>query len=310
MKLLGHDYDKHLLITIIVLVGVPIVLGFTNFFSVIYYDTITSFFLVYFDNSDLGFEILYAFQYVVFVLMLVVYPVYPFILSIEKYITKRNPKDTIREYEFLKKITYFLFPFFIFAVAFIISTRISTENPLSSVVEFLGDPTLVLLFITTIGVIFLVVGSALIRIILLNTNKYFRFYLAKISFRALIKERDHVERMRYLIKGLNYYNKYIRRNLGLQINDLKTIYSKIVSDPSIEKSRSIREISVAFEDDDKLKPLKCLTGLLGVTDTGHFLVKESIGKKITDWAGILGTLASTIVAVYGAITTFKIPGFS
>jgi hypothetical protein len=310
MKLLDHNYDKHLLISIMVLIALPILLGSSNFFSEVYSEKIISFFLVYFDDPYLGFQILYSFQYIVFAVMLVLYPIYPFIFSIEKYFSKRNPKSAVSEYEILKKIVYSLFPFFIFAVAFMIVSRIIQEDPLSNLVLSLGDPTLVSLFLTSIGVIFFVVGSAMLRIILLNKSKQFRFYLAKMSFRALSKEGDEVERMRYLIKGLSSYNKYIRRNLGLQINDLKTIYSRIVSDPTIDKSHSVNELSVAFEDNDKLKTIRCLTGLLKIKDTEHFLVKESIGKKLQDWAGILGTLASAIAAILGALATLEIPGIS
>ena len=89
------------------------------------------------------------------------------------------------------------------------------------------------LFITTMGVIFFVVGSALLRIILLNSNRSFTFYLARISFGAISEVQDDVEKLRYLITGLNSYNKFIRRNLGLQIGNLKMIYSRIISENSM-----------------------------------------------------------------------------
>jgi hypothetical protein len=160
------------------------------------------------------------------------------------------------------------------------------------------------------GVTFLIVGSALLKIIMLNSRKEFRFYFAKTSFRVISKEEDNVEKMRYVIRGLNSYNKYLRRNLGLQISDIKRIYSKIISDPTLDKFTSIDKLSMAFEDNDKLKAVTCLSELLGVKDSDQFLTKEPIGKKLEGFVALLGTMVSTFAAIIGVLTIFKIPGFS
>jgi hypothetical protein len=302
-------YDKYQLQTVIVLVILPVLLAISNFFGSVYYDLIYSYFLVYFNNGDLGFQLIDLFQYAVFVIMLVVYPIYPIAFSIEKYFSKSDARSVIKEYEILKKSVYALFPLFLIAIAFIIMAQMSVENPLNGATELLGT-NIELIFFTTLGVIFLIFGSALFRIILLNARKEFRFYLAKISFRVISKKEDDVERIRYLIKALNSYNKYIRSSLGLQIKDLKKIYSKIVSDPTLDKNYSIKELSIAFEDKDKLKPIKCISGLLKITDTEQFLIKEPIGKKLEDWAAIFGTIVSTVAAMIGALAALNFPGFS
>ena len=184
------------------------------------------------------------------------------------------------------------------------------ENPLRFVIKFLGDPVLTSLFVTIIGVTFFIVGSALLKIILLIARKEFRFYFAKVLFRAISKKEDEAEKIRYLVRALNSYNKYIRRSLGLEINDLKKVYSKILSDPTLDKNNSIKELSIAFEDSDKFKTIKCLSGLLNVTDTEHFLAKEPVGKKLEDWATMLGTMVSTVAAIIGVLATIGVPGFS
>jgi hypothetical protein len=114
---------------------------------------------------------------------------------------------------------------------------------------------------------------------------------------------DDLERIKYVIEGLRYYNKYIRRIFGLEINGLKMIYSKIIADAASDKNQLMKELHKAFEERDKLKPVRCLTLLFDVPEPKDFLVKEPIGKKLEDWAGIIGTLASTITAVIGAILT-------
>lgn len=83
-----------------------------------------------------------------------------------------------------------------------------------------------------------------------------------------------------------------------------------MSDPAINETHVMEQLSSAFEDPDRLKPIRCLSELLRIQDPEHFLIKESIGNKLQNWAGILGTIASTITAVVGAMTTLKIPGLS
>jgi hypothetical protein len=309
MKLLRRHYDNHLLITIIVLVILPILLAFSNFFRYIYSEKILSFSLVYFNDVYFGFRILDLFQYCVFVVMLILYPSYHNILSTERYFGKRDPRSALVEYEVLKKIIYALFPLFIFALVFIIVPRVTKENPLVIVTRLIVEPTLSSLFFTSMGVTFLIVGSALLKIIMLNARKEFRFYFAKASFRVISNKEDDMARMKHVIKGLNSYNKYLRRNLGLEIRDLKKIYSKIISDPTLDKYDSIEKLLIAFEDNDKLRTVKSLSELLRVTDTDEFLIKEPIGKKLQGFAALLGTMVSTFAAIIGVLTAFKIPGF-
>jgi hypothetical protein len=304
---LKQNYDKHVIITVIVLIGLPILLGYSTFalLNVFYQNQIITFFIIKFNDPSIGFQFLSSLvtlQYAIFVVMLILYPIYPFIFSIENHLRKRNPKSALTEYQALKNIVYALFPIFLFTIGLRISSGIIQDNPLSVLILSLDEPLLSLL-ISFLGAILFAVASALLRIILLNRNKQFKYYLAKLSFRVVSGVEDEVERMKYLIMGLGFYDKYIRRMLGLQINDLKVIYSKMIADVSVDKNRSIKELCRAFEDHDRLKPITCLTGLFDVSDSAHFLAKESAGKKLEGWATIIGTLVSTITAVIGVITT-------
>jgi hypothetical protein len=220
MKILGRRYDNYLFLTIIVLIVLPVLPAFSNFFTIIYRLEIFSFSSEYFNNGYVAFQIQSYFQYAVFVVMLILYPLYPSAFSLEKFFIRRNPKSAIIEYEMPKKIVYTLFPLFIFAFVYLIGGTVK-ENPLRFVIKFLGDPIVSSLFVTIIDVTFFVVGSALLKIILLIARKEFRFYFAKVLFRVISKKEDESDEIRYLVKALNSYNKYIRRTLGLEINDLK-----------------------------------------------------------------------------------------
>lgn len=295
-------YDNYVKLTIFALVILPLLLLFSNIFIKIYYIDIYTFFIAYSNNGYLGFQIAFLFQYFVFAVLLVLYPLSSFVYSMEKYFRKRNPQSIIVEEEIIKKIVYILIPFFVFAIAFILIPRITEENILISLISFFDNPILLSLFSTTMGVVFLIVGSVLLKIILLEARKDFRYYFARTLLNLISKQEEQTDRMRYFVKGLKSYNKYIRRTLGIQINNLK-IYSKIVSDPTIDTNNTIQELSTAFEDIDKFKPIKSLYKILKVTDFEKFIIEESIGKKIQDSIGIVGTIVSTVTAIIGALTT-------
>jgi hypothetical protein len=307
MKSLKQNYDKHLIVTVIVLVALPILLGSSIFILTndFYRDQVITFFFDNFNDINLGSQFLISLrqlQYVIFAVMLILYPVYPFIFSIEKYTNKRNPKAVLTEYQTLKKIVYALLPLFFFAIALIISKGITEDNPLSAWVLSLDEPAQSLLLSILTAALF-AVASALLRIILLNRSKAFNFYQARRSFRVLSRVEDDVERMKYLISGLGFYNRYLRGTLDLEINNLKMIYSKIIADTALDKNHSMEELCGAFEGNDKLKPITCLIELFDIKDPEHFLVKESAGKKLEEWVRILVTVASTIAAVMGAVIT-------
>ena len=89
----------------------------------------------------------------------------------------------------------------------------------------------------------------------------------------------------------------MRRTLNLEINDAKKVYSKILSDPNLNKDESMRLITESFESDDKLEPIKCLSKILNVKDTDTFLVDESIVKRIKDMAIFFATIIPVVVTV-------------
>jgi hypothetical protein len=71
--------------------------------------------------------------------------------------------------------------------------------------------------------------------------------------------------------GIKFYDTYLRRNLNLQINDIKEIYSKYIIDSNIDRNNSIRSLSAAFESDNvKLKPAKSLLEITNVQETKNF----------------------------------------
>jgi hypothetical protein len=235
--------------------------------------------------------------------MLLIYPIYPAIFPTEDYFRKVGNCNAIFEYKMLKKTVYVLVPFFVFGLIFLITQRIFLQNPLIEMMRFIPSSFIFYLFIIIIVPSFFIVGSALIKILFLISGRQFRYYFAKAYFSMLLKSEDDVEKMRYLIEVLNSYNKYLRRNLGLQIDDLKKVYSKFLSDSNINKNIAIEEFSSAFIDSDKLRLITCLSNLLKIENTELFLVREPLRKRLQDWATLIGTVASALAAIVRAIAT-------
>jgi hypothetical protein len=100
---------------------------------------------------------------------------------------------------------------------------------------------------------FVVVPGGLLWIILRVVRKEFRFYFAKACFIIISKEEDDYRKIKYLLMGLNSYNKYLRRKLGLEIKDIEKIYSKFVYAETTEKQKIIKSVCESVEVGDRLK---------------------------------------------------------
>ncbi|MDW3680141.1 MAG: hypothetical protein QOA14_11330, partial [Nitrososphaeraceae archaeon] len=53
------------------------------------------------------------------------------------------------------------------------------------------------------------------------SRKRFRLYFAKGCLSIAKNSNDEVEKMEYLIKGLDSYNSYLKRHIKLEINEIK-----------------------------------------------------------------------------------------
>lgn len=84
-----------------------------------------------------------------------------------------------------------------------------------------------------------------------TARKELGYYLAKTLFQTTTQEKEASKKAEYLIKATKLYDKYLRRTLNLEMNNAKKIYSKILSDPDVNKNESILTISESFESNDK-----------------------------------------------------------
>lgn len=129
------------------------------------------------------------------------------------------------------------------------------------------------------------------------SRKDFRYLLAREYFERASYETQ-IQNIHYLLGSIRSYNKYLSRNLELQINDINIIFSKILFGSNIDKANIINTLSNAFKIEDRLEPIKRLLEILEVQDKEHFLVEVTIRQKIKDILSyILATIISGVISL-------------
>lgn len=82
------------------------------------------------------------------------------------------------------------------------------------------------------------------------------------------------------MKGVKLYDRYLRRIFNLQLNDINQVYNRFIFDSNIDNKQVTDSLSLTFENEnDGLKPVKCLLEIVKVEDTKGFLIEESILKR-------------------------------
>jgi hypothetical protein len=136
--------------------------------------------------------------------------------------------------------------------------------------------------------------GGLIRLLVQSRNRKFGYHFAKAYFQIGTNEEDNTKKMNYLIKGIKAYDKYLRRNLGVQI-DTKRIYSNIMCDPSIDQNKATNTFLESFDNEqDKLKPIKSVAEIARIKETENILHEISKGQRIKDIAGFFAAIAAIV----------------
>lgn len=248
--------------------------------------------------AKLAVSITNYFQYGLIIIIVIIYPLYPYVYSAEGYFKRRGFEDVIIEYERIKKIFYFSLPFFIVAFPLLI---IGSVRSLSHFMPFTADLTvrLILITLTVIG------AGGLLKTLCLFLRKEFRYYFAKGCFSILTTEEDESKKFTYLELMLDSYNKYLERVIKLQLKDLDKIYSKITL-TSINKKNEFTTIAEIFEG-DTLDLLRYLTTIyFKDQDADQFLIKETFNEQLERKLKLAGGFfAAAIPIVVSLIELFK-----
>jgi hypothetical protein len=249
------------------------------------------------EYAKLSIDLFSAFQIIVFVVMVFIYPPYPAPFSIEKYFIKRGFESSVSEFELVRKILYVGVPLLIFFTVIDLLKPLFEQFVSEEIVSMLTEN---IVFYSARGFLFLTVLAAMLKMVFALSRKRFRLYFAKGCLSIAKNSNDEVEKMEYLIKGLDSYNSYLKRHIKLEVNEIKKIYSKITTLPAKEKMDTVSRIIQSFESGDTLEPVRYLSTLHD-NKTELFLAEEPLEKKIklqvTYAAGIIPVILTIIQIV-------------
>jgi hypothetical protein len=209
--------------------------------------------------------------------MIIVYPPYPAPYSAEKYFMERGYEAAVTEFNLVRRILYVAVPLLIFfTVVNFLQPFLENFFPAK---QFLSPLTDSIVFYSARGFVFLAVLAGILKMVFALSRKRFRLYYAKGCLSLVRKSKDEVEKMGYLIMGLNSYNSYLRRYLKLEIKDIKKIYSKLTTLPDKDKDAAIEKIMESFDSGDTLEPLRYLAQFKDA-DSDVLLAEEPLHEKI------------------------------
>ena len=113
-------------------------------------------------------------------------------------------------------------------------------------------------------------------------------FFCKGLFRISAKVHTEVDKIKCLNKGINSYDKYIKRSVNLQIKNLKGIQQKIAV-ANAEKRNAFQR-SVHEEMNDRFDIIKRLSEFLSVRSIDDLLEPENVKLRIVEVSPFVGQL--------------------
>ena len=266
----------------------------------------------YINSNIYVYYIIIYFQYSVFLITLAVFPPFPAPHSTEKYFRIRGFENAVLEYQFVRNILLVTLVLLIVILAFTIilpfihsyfPTPLNTLlNPAILNAAGTGQEVLPLHIIYYLRFyLFIIVVGAFLKILFALAKPEFRLYFAIGCFRIIQRRKDEVGKMRYLTRGLNSYNKYLKRSMNLQMSNLTNIYSKISTAPQEERKKIIESLSDSLEKgNNTLEPVRYLLAISKVPEE-EFLTEQPLKQKIKEGYTLLIPVFTIIVTL---ITSF------
>jgi hypothetical protein len=234
--------------------------------------------------------------------MFVVYPLYPRPYSPWKYYSRIGFENLVFEYEYLKRIVYVILSIsiilyvFSYSLPFIAANYDTlvyhtpglrfTADILEATYSIWGNPGPTISIINVFQILFnFIIYSAILRIVLLASNKQLRFAFAFGCIIISLNKQNEIDKTRYLNMGLKKYNKYLQKYTQLQIKDIDTLYSRISFITKEEKDRIIQLLCKSFGDSE-LQPIRSISKYFSLEEAGQVLIKETkepLRETIKGW---------------------------
>jgi len=236
----------------------------------------------------------------VIILIIVVYPPYPFFKSLYEYYENIGFKECVKENELIKKTLWISIPILILVTIypyvniilekyFAISILKIEQNPVYIIVEVMS------LFIVLSGVSKITITTFFRKEFFLCLSKGY-FECIKIDDTKTLSNQS--EDIKNLVKGLEAYNEYMIKIFNRKINDIDRIIKIIMI--SNEYDEKVKEISLKFQETTNVNALEPLKAILKYSisksksedqqEPELFLVNKTIREKFSGTAVFLTTM--------------------
>jgi hypothetical protein len=210
-------------------------------------------------------------------------------VSIYEYEKEAISKEEVIEYGQIRKIIIIALPALVFL--FVVSL-IYTSRHL--------DPPRVLFFLQIVLLNFVI--GYIFRILFQVRRKDFGYNFAKTCMdmsynHKYSSQKNELKNIKYLVSGLNMYNKYLQREFNVEIKDLEKIFSKLICDSVADKQMFASSIKNCFKTEDKFEPLRYISVEYLDIDTEQSLIRGQFVHKIKDFAIFLATVIPVIISI-------------
>jgi hypothetical protein len=272
--------------------------------------------------------------------LLIVFSLFSFIPAIYPipiYFQKRGFENIVYEYQFMKKILYVSIILVIALILLLIlfqnkdimnffvpvpknyinetlleSQNLSKTEQLNLMLQYTTSEMIYLMkpfeiFRLLYNIIYFIVPIPIfivVKFLLDQKRKHFQLFFAKACFKILSKDTiNEIDKVSYLMIGLTWYNKFLKRTIHLQIKDLSLVCSKVVFNSPLNKNKILTSISEAFNAKDVFEPLRHISSLFSDKQE-IILTEESFKTRIKESNDLIIPIITIIITI---ITTFFLP---
>jgi YVTN family beta-propeller protein len=251
----------------------------------------------------------------VIILIIVIYPPYPFSKSLYKYYEKISFMECVKEYELTKKILWISIPILILVTVYPYINIILEKHFAIHILKIEQNPVYTLVEVMSLFIV--LSGVSKITITTLFRKDFF-LCLAKGYFESIENYRvetlsNQTEDTKNLVKGLEGYNEYMIKIFNRKINDIDKIIKTILA--SNDYNKKVKEISLEFKEATNINALEPLRTMLKYSigkskseqqEPELFLVNKTIREKVAGTTVFLTTmLIPLVIAIINLFQLFK-----
>jgi len=213
----------------------------------------------------------------------------------KKYFTKYGYESAIIDHKFVK---YVFTGSSIIAIIFLILINLQATSDL--VIPPNNSPYRLLIISlwsmnNTVAIAsFAKMGSHLI-------DKEFRFYFSIAFFKLVLLENTLLKKIKLTVNGLDSYNKFLNRNMGLKLANTGKLASFMFLEDEKTAIVNLNDFAKEFLKEDPESPLRYISNKLDKTD---FLTKPSQEEKIREFIAPLIAIIASIVSLVVSVSSF------